>query len=441
MKEWNSIFFNVRKTFYLFDICNFKDVNKSYFLIVFQNLNLENLSFLSLISQMYPFIKIKKADNLISNSDLETQFQVNSATSTADLASSSLCFLIGTDTRYEGSALNLTLRQRYFKGNVKFISIGSLLNLTFPVSFLGSNVSVLKFIVEGNHPICQDIVNASNPILVTNSEVLKNKNLQSLFNNFKILKHANILNKIWNGYNVLNSSLYNSSLQNFGQFSSLTLKDLISFNSLYLINVNLNNLSNFKKILESKLIHAKPLIKLESKKLLLNQNSNSEFLKSVPSKVLYLPNNLFFDTSETFINTEGLLKRTRKLVSKKSVKSDWQLLRKFTQTLNVNNSLNFSGIISYTNNNLFDYKNFVGFQFYASKTLTNVNFQLVDKTQKFSIVKKYDKFKFSTIKLFDTKLKYWLDDFYIGGKDKFCQNSLTLSRCSMNYKRQVTNFF
>ena len=59
-------------------------------------------------------------------------------------AFSSLCLLIGTNSRYEGSSLNLKLRQRYFKGNFKFISIGSFLNLTFPVSFLGSNLLILK---------------------------------------------------------------------------------------------------------------------------------------------------------------------------------------------------------------------------------------------------------------------------------------------------------
>ena len=55
--------------------------------------------------------------------------------------------------------------------------------------------------------------------------------------------------------------------------------------------------------------------------------------------------------------------------------------------------------------------------------------------------KKFSTFKAAPVKLLNTKLKYWLDDFYIGGKDKFCQNSLILIRCSTNYKLQTTNFF
>ena len=443
-KQWKAIFIELQKTLYLFDLCNFKNVNKFYFLVVFENLNLENLSFLSLMSQINPFIKIKRAENLKINSDLETDFQVNSATSTPELNFSSLCLLIGTNTRYEGSLLNLKLRQRYLKGNFKFISVGSFLNLTFPVSFLGSNMSLLKTIVEGNNRSCQDLANSSNPIFVVNSETLKNKGVQNLLGFLKTLKHANILSKVWNGSNVLNSSLYETGVHNLGQFSTFCAKDLLSFSSLYMINVNLSNIANLKKVLELKLIQNQNSIDFNGKKLVINQNLNSDFSKFSTSKFLYLPNNFFFDNQETFINTEGLIKRTTKLISKKNVKTDWQLLRKVVQTWgNISSLGQFknNAIINYKGSALFDFKNYIGFQHYANKTLTNVNFQLIDQTQKFSSYKKFNKFKTPMSKLFNVKVKYWLDDFYTGGKDKFCQNSLTLTRCSMNYKLQVTNFF
>jgi hypothetical protein len=37
---------------------------------------------------------------------------------------------------------------------------------------------------------------------------------------------------------------------------------------------------------------------------------------------------LCFENNETFISTEGLIKRTTKLVSKGKVKNNWQILRK-----------------------------------------------------------------------------------------------------------------
>jgi hypothetical protein len=100
-----------------------------------------------------------------------------------------------------------------------------------------------------------------------------------------------------------------------------------------------------------------------------------------------------------------------------------------------------NSIISYNSKVLFNFKNFINFHYNATQTLTNLNFYLNSSNKKFVIYKKFNTFKSSSVKSFDIKLKYWLDDFYTGGKDTLCQDSLTLTRCSMNYKLQTTNFF
>ena len=126
------------------------------------------------------------------------------------------------------------------------------------------------------------------------------------------------------------------------------------------------------------------------------------------------------------------------------MKNDWQLLRKFASIFQSNTTISDiknNKSVFYNSKTLFDFKNFINFQFYATQTLTNLNFYLNTKNQKFTVYKKFNRFKSSSTKLFSTKLKYWLDDFYTGGKDKFCQNSLLLTRCSMNYRLQRTNFF
>ena len=38
---------------------------------------------------------------------------------------------------------------------------------------------------------------------------------------------------------------------------------------------------------------------------------------------------MFYENEETFINTEGLIKRTSKLISTKKTKNSWKLLRNF----------------------------------------------------------------------------------------------------------------
>lgn len=448
-KEWETLFKSITKTSYTLDICNFKSTTKKFFILVFENVSIETLNLLFLISQTHLFIKLRRVENIKINSDLESNFQIDSATSKSKLLSSSLCLLLSTNTRYEGSYLNLKLRQRYYKGNFKLLSIGSLTDFTFPVSFLGSNLSAFKTFLEGNQVFCKDLVNSKNPIFITNTELFKRANMQQFMGVIKVLKHINILNKIWNGYNVLNSSLHETGMYNLSSFSFLTLKDLTHFNSIYIVNTNINNIANFKKITESRLLNFRSSDEASKKSLFINQTFNavlgnsSKYLKF--KNYLYLPTGVLFENQETFINTEGFIKRTNKLISKKKTKNDWQLLRKFVKHLSVNttfkNSRDQKTFLNKNTNNIFNFKNFINFQFYATQTLTNLSFYLGIKSQKFSMYKKFNSFKPISIKIFNTKLKYWLDDFYIGGKDKFCQNSLILIRCSTNYKLQTTNFF
>lgn len=447
-KQWENLFKIIKKTFYVFNICNFKYASRHFFLIVFENISIEILNFLSIISQLNSFIKVRRAEKFKVNTSIETNFQINSATSVSKLSASSLCLLIGTNSRYEGSYLNLKLRQRYLKGNFRLLSVGSLLDLTFPVSFLGSNTSVLKSISEGNHTFCKDIVNAENPMFIANTEILKHSNMQQFLNSFKVLKYSNTLNKVWDGFNVLNSSLPETGFHTFSRFSSLTLKDLTSFSSFYALNVNLNSVANIKTSMESRLLNHKNSKEFFAEKLFMNQvfkDSPTNFSKFVSfKKYLYLPNSTFFENQETFVNTEGFRKLGSKLIFKKNTKSDWQLLRKLVQNSLVQENLGCKKdnlLISYESKTLFDFKNFANFHYQAVQNLTNLNDYIINVNQKFTICKKFDKFKDSTVKLSNTKLKYWLDDFYTGGKDTFCQNSLTLTRCSANYRLQTTNFF
>ena len=447
VQQWEILFKKISKMSYLFDICNFKNVKKYFFIIIFEYLNIEVLSFLSIISEKYTFIKIRRAENLKVNSDLETNFQINSTTSNSKLSVSSLSLFIGTNPRYEGPYLNLKLRQRYFKGNFKLLSLGSLLNLTFPVSFLGSNLLILKSISEGNQMFCKDLANATNTLLITNSEIFKHSNSQELIQSIKILNHANILTRVWDGYNVLNSSLSETGLYSSSKFSFLTFKDLIFFSSLYVINTHLTRIINLKKITESRLLNHKSLNKLNNKKLFLNQNFEISFFSISKhltfEKFLYLPNNVFFENQESFINTEGLIRKTTKLISRKNMKSDWQLLRKFVNffQLTTINGTKSNKKFFYNSRTSFDFKNYINFQFYATKILTSLNFYLNTESKKFSIYKKFNRFSSTSKKLIFAKLKFWLDDFYIGGKDRFSQNSLLLTRCSINYRLQTTNFF
>lgn len=454
------------ETLYIFNMCNLKNVTKHFFIILFEYLSIEVLNLLLTLSQAHPFIKLKRAENVKLNNDLESNFQLDSAMSSSKIMSSSLCLLIGTNTRYENSHLNLKLRQRYFKGNFKVATIGSLFDFTFSTSILGSSMNNLKIILEGNNIFCQDLKKAKNPIVIHNSEIFKRNDTKNLINITKTLKFTNLINKAWNGLNTLNSYLNETGINSVNSFSFLTLKDILSFSSIYVINVTINKLENFKtKFIETKLLNFINFDKSLLKKGLLvdhtfvkknninfwtsdfkNNTLNSKLVKF--KSYLYFPSNTFFEDNETFINTEGLIKRTTKLIFKKDnsiTKSNWQFIRKFIKynknaAISLNNTKT-SKLIFFNSENQYNFKNYINLQFFATQTLTDLNFYLNIKNSPFIIYKNSLFFKTNITKLFNTKFKYWLDDYYNGDKDNYSQNSTVLTECSKLLRSNTTSFF
>lgn len=435
----------------MFEYCKTQQSKNNFFFIVFENLSIEVLSLLNILGQKESFVKIKRAENINNNNDLEANLQLNSSTSKAGLSSSSLCLLVSCNPKYEGYYLNLNLRQRFFKGNFKCLIIGSLIDLTFPVSFLGSNISVLKTILEGNNLTCQEFKAAKNPVLIYNYELLKrNGNKTNTEGFLNLLKHTQVFNKVWNGINVLSPSLSEVGNQSLYNFSTLNSNDLNNFSSIYFLNVSLNNISNLKKITELKLLKYSNTNTKNS--LFLNESNdknldlyNKLFSDSKNfSHYAHLPSTIFYENEETFINTEGFVKRTTKLIFRKSSKSNWQILRRVLKSLKtqitfLNNKDN--NLIIFNSKKLLNFKNYIYFHYQATQTLTNLNFYLSIKNENFVILNNTSTFKERRSKIKLTKLKYWLDDFFSGGKDEYSHKSLVLANCSKILRTKSTNFF
>jgi hypothetical protein len=451
--SWLNITKNLTQVLYIHDHCNKQNIKNSYFTIVFESVSIEVLSLLVIIAQNYSFVNLKRAENFNSNNDLESNFQLNiTSNNKAKLSNSDICLLISSNPRYEGYFLNLNLRQRFFKGNFKCLSIGSLINLTFPVIFLGSNTNVLKTISTGNNLTCQSLKTSKNPITIFNNELLKRTDASSILETLKILKYSNNFSNAWNNINSFSSTLNETGVQSIGKFLPVTKQDLTDFSVLYFLNTNFSTVTNLKQITEFKLLNSKVVKNNEIKSMFLDQSwmpkqnlqlHNKSYL-SKNNSVLYssLPVSLFYENEETFINTEGLVKRTVKLIFKKKNKNNWQLLRKFFKHLKTN--LNFldskqNQIIFFNSKEKNLFRNFIYFQYQATQSLVNLNFYLLVKTQPFSLTK--NKFKTKNLKFINTKLKYWLDDFYSGGRDEYSQNSLVLTNCSKILRQQSTNFF
>ena len=89
-----------------------------------------------------------------------------------------------------------------------------------------------------------------------------------------------------------------------------------------------------------------------------------------------------------------------------------------------------------------NFRNYISFHYRATQNLTNLNFYLITKNKSFMLSSPNTlNFKQKGIKVQNTKIQYWLNDFFSGGKDNYSHNSLIMANCSKILRSETTNFF
>lgn len=441
---WKTLITEIVITLYFQDhLSKHCEINNTLLIIFNDNVSLEVLNLLQLFSKNYSFIKLRRLDETLSNTDLPSTFLLTPLSKlNKSLIKSKLCLLIGTNTRYEGVNLNLNLRNRFLKGDFEILTVGSTNQLTFPTTDLGVNIKLLKTIVEGNNSLCQKFVNLSNPLVISSSNVLKRSDSKGfLMLLSEIEKHLKKYHKNWNGINLLSGSLNEVGVKYLNAFKTLTVKDTEQSCGTYFINTQGNNL-NLKKILNIKLLNY-------------NTNSlnyptysiNQTFLDSPKVLDAYntvnLPNTSFYESTGKYVNAEGIFKNSVKFITTTSQnKEDWQIVRKIFNTVkrvSFVNNVKDNSLISFNTQNFLKFRNFTSYLYESSITLdkkSTISPNILVKTS----IKTQTSVKSSKYKILSTKFKNWINDFYIGGSDSYSKYSTTMIACSNNLRLEKNNF-
>lgn len=449
LSSWESTFKDLIYNVYFYDHLNRHFFNIKPITFIFdETISLEVINLLQLIAKKFSFFKIRTTNNANICTDFENNLQITSATNTETLDKADTCLLIGTNPRYDGSHLNLLLRKRIAKGNFKLFKFNSLTNLTFPTTSLGNNIKTLRTVAEGNHSICQNIKEAKRLLVIINSNIFEREDATSITNIIKTLKrNTTIKTNIWNGFNLLNKSLNSTGVNLLNNFKSFTSKDIHLSSIIYFIASDLEKtkLTNFINL---KLLNYltypsvnKTLIEQSHKITGIETTTSRSILKSY--KHVYLPNNVFFETTGNYINTEGILKKSIKLVSsKKNTKDNWQLLRKLYSVLeNVSFTSNpaCNDNLQFNCKNMLSFKSFTNFLYLTTLNLSKFNHYLTNKTnQNFN----FTNANYNTKKknLNNTTLRKKINDFYIEGSESYSRFSTTMIDCSKTLRSEKTNF-
>jgi len=412
--------------------------------------SVEVLSVLKILSCKHPFFKLRQAEPQHINIDVGQNYLLNSNLSASKILTSDTCLLIGMNPRYDGSLLNLKLKSRYLKGNFKVINIGSLCNLTFSSTNISSNTKILKSLVEGNNLFCQEFVHALNPILISNTEVFKRKDSFGLTTMVQFLiKYVSSFSQCENNnqLNILNLSANSAGFSNICNLKVIKNKDFKDSTGIYFINESLST-SNIRKLLNLKLLNIFQDFTHNSR-ILITQNNhlNTKLIMSFKkcfnlNNHLHLPNTVLFEASGTYINTEGVINKTPKIITPTGqTKSDWQIIRKiFSYSKKMLFMTHFSNNnkISFNTNSIFHFRNYIGFHYYAISDLNILAFKLLKKFTTYDTI--LPKFKTKKKKLYSSQLRFWLNDFYIEGKNSNSNYSSTMVQCSKLSRLNNTNF-
>lgn len=372
------------------------------------------------------------------------------ALTSSKILSSDTCLLLGVNPRYEGSKLNLELRSRHLKGNFNVVQVGSLVNLTYSNTNLSSNTKVLRSLVEGNNIFCQELTNSANPVLISNEEIFKRKDSLGLTNMLRSLtQHINLFSHNDSGgqLNILSSTLNSFGFANFNRIKSIKNKDLLNSSGIYFVNGSLST-SNIKKLVSLKLFNFFRS-DMQNNKTLITQNSklDAKIIEQLKKSFelnnhLHLPNTTLYETAGAYINTKGDVSKTVKVITPLGQsKSDWQIMRKVLsyskKALFITNFFR-NDKIGFNSNTIRHFKVFIGFQYYAVHSLNNLAFQLLERIAECRV--DTEVFKPRKKKLLDSQLRYWLDDFYVDGKDLDSKYSSTMIQCSKLSRLNNTNF-
>ncbi len=253
------------------------------------------------------FIDNSKRENYLFNS------QING------IEKADLIFLIGTNPRYEATMLNARIRKAYINNNVKIISLNDVGELTYDYHSLDGKTKTIKDIIDDNHKISKEIINAKNPMIILGESFFKINSSNFLFNSLKeFLVKNKKFTEDWKPLNVLSvdaSTVGNIDLDVIDQ-SNTILDDLIKNKFEIVFLLGQDNL-NFKK----------------KDEFIIYLGSHGD--KGAEIADLILPGAAFTEQSGHYTNLEGKIQKSYKAsYPPGEAKEDWQIINDLAEILN-----------------------------------------------------------------------------------------------------------
>jgi NADH-quinone oxidoreductase subunit G len=224
-------------------------------------------------------------------------------TTIAGIEQADLVLLVGANPRYEAPLVNSRIRKAWVANKIKVASIGSDIDLTYPVQKLGADTGVLYQIALGNHDFCKDLESAKNPVIIVGNDIFTRndyKAINSLVR--KIADKYNVIRDDWNGVNVLQKAAARVGGLDVGfvpQNNGLDAVQILSaaksgkLDVLFLLGADENDISN-----------------IDAFTIYIGSHGDA----GAHTADVILPASAYTEKTATYVNLEGRVQRTERAI-------------------------------------------------------------------------------------------------------------------------------
>jgi len=238
--------------------------------------------------------------------------------------------LVGTNPREEAPVLNARIKKRsLMRAPLSIYSVGPDADLTYKVSNLGESLDILEEIQSGKHDLSNELKNASNPMIIVGSGAITRKDGADIMGIlYDICKKFKIVNKEWNGFNVLHKAASRVGALDLGftpkrggkdvaAIEEAALKNDIKF--VYLLGADEVNFDSLKKA------------------FVVYQGHHGD--KGAENADIILPAAAYTEKNATYVNLEGRPQRTKLAVfPPNEAREDWKIIKEISEELKIKTS-------------------------------------------------------------------------------------------------------
>ena len=214
--------------------------------------------------------------------------------------------------------LNARIRKAYLKNKLKIASLNNVGDLTYPYQSLDGKTQTIKDIIENNHEISKNIIEAKKPMIIFGESFLKSSSAEYLFLSFKkFLINKDKFNSEWNPLNLISSdaaTVGNLDLDIIDQTNNL-LKDL--------------NENNFELVF----LLGQDNLKIDKKsEFIIYIGSHGD--KGAELADIILPGAAYTEQSGHYTNLEGKIQKAYKAsYPPGEAKEDWQIINEIAEVM------------------------------------------------------------------------------------------------------------